>query len=70
MSYNNYNIFRWNENYIGYKNESNLYNNVYIHIGSHKINEWQNVTTITFENESPRIVENINHYFTGNEFLL
>ena len=47
MSYNNYNIFNWNENYNGYKNESNLYNNVYIHTGTRKINEWQNVTAVT-----------------------
>ena len=68
MSYNNHNIFPWNKNYIGYKNDSNIYNDVYIHIGTRRNNEWQNVNAVTFENESPRIVENINHYFTNVEY--
>lgn len=68
MNYNDYNIFNWNPNYIGYKNDSNIYNDVYIHTGTYKINEWHNVVAVTFNDDSPRIVENINHYFTGAEW--
>jgi hypothetical protein len=59
------NIFIWNKDYIGFKNDSNLYMDVIINTGSNKKGEWQNVIAVNYVDNSPRVIENINHFIHG-----
>ena len=62
------NIFVWNKDYIGYKNNSNIYSNVVVHTGSNRKGEWQNAIAVNYVDNSPRVIENINHFIHGRKW--
>jgi len=62
------NIFIWHKDYIGYKNDSNIYSDVVVHTGTNIKCEWQNVMAIKYIDNSPRVLENINHFIHGHKW--
>ena len=69
MDYDNYKLFKWNHEYIGYSNKTNLYKDVYMNTGTNVNGEWQNVIAIHFCKDSePSVIENINHFIHGSNW--
>jgi hypothetical protein len=66
--YNNFKLFRWNENNILYKNENNIYTNVYLHSGTVVSGEWENSVCFTKIKNELKVIENSNHFINGNEW--
>jgi hypothetical protein len=65
MDYDNYKLFRWNENNILYKNDTNIYNNVYLHTGTVIKGQWENCVCFTHINNNVNIISNSNHFIHG-----
>ena len=48
MSSMDSNIFIWNKDYIGYRNNSNIYSDVLVNTGSNRKGEWQNAIAVKY----------------------
>jgi len=64
--YNNYGIFRWNENNLLCDNENNTYTDVYLHTGTIKKGEWEN--PICIQKTLNKVISNSNHFLHGCEW--
>jgi hypothetical protein len=60
--YNDYKLFRWNENNILYTNNNSHYNDVYLHTGTITKGEWQNGVCLTYDNNICKIISHSNHF--------
>jgi hypothetical protein len=68
MSNMDSNIFIWHKDYIGYKNNSNIYSDVLVNTGSNRKGEWQNAIAVKYVDNLPRVIENINHFINGRKW--
>jgi hypothetical protein len=63
--YNNYKLFRWNEDNILYKTDSNQYHDVYLHTGTIIKGQWQNCIAFTHMNNELKVISNSNYFLHG-----
>lgn len=64
--YNNYKLFRWNTNNILFHNNTNVYNDVYLHTGSIIKGQWENCVCFTYINNEINIISNSNNFIHGH----
>lgn len=65
--YNNHKLFIWNENNLLISNNSNLYENVYIHTGTVFKYQWENSISCLNQNDELKIISNSNHFLHGRD---
>jgi hypothetical protein len=67
-NYNNYGIFRWNNDNCLYTNSDNKYNDVYLHTGSIIKGQWENSLCVTRCKDNLKVISNSNHFLHGHEW--
>lgn len=67
-NYDDYKLFIWNENNILYSNDTNLYNDVYLHTGNIMKGCWENCVCFTYIDNEEKIIGNSNHFINGHKW--
>jgi hypothetical protein len=66
--FNNYKLFRWNQDNILYDEINSLYKDVYLHTGSINKGEWESCVCFTYINNEEKVISNSNHFVHGAEW--
>jgi hypothetical protein len=68
MSYDDYKLFKWNNDNKLYYSTGNIYNNVLLHTGTVIKGEWENSICVTSINSENKIIASSNHFIDGYQW--
>lgn len=66
--YDNHGCFIWNPNNNNIVNSNDIYEDAFIHTGTVVKGQWENSVGVVYQNDTPKIISNTNHFIHGNKW--